>query len=109
MSTVIIPALTGLNNENNPAEALRLTPTESSWLASILFICQPIGSLLSGWLCEPLGRKRAMIIVNIPHIIAWTILIYSTELWQVFLAFGLLGLGAGIMEAPIITYVGEIW
>lgn len=74
-----------------------------------MYICQPIGSLFSGWLCEPLGRKKAMILVNIPHIIAWMILYYSTELWEVFLAYVLLGFGTGIMEAPILTYVGEIW
>lgn len=50
-----------------------------------------------------------MILVNIPHIIAWLMLFYSTTLWEIFVAYALLGLGVGLMEAPIITYVGEIW
>lgn len=67
-----------------------------------------MGSLLSGWICEPFGRKRAMIVVNIPHIVSWLLLYYSTELWHIFLAFILFGFGDGLMEAPIITYIGEI-
>lgn len=31
-STILIPALTGLNSKNNPNETLRITPEESTWL-----------------------------------------------------------------------------
>lgn len=78
-------------------------------LGSISFICQPIGSVLSGWLAGPLGRKRALFIVNFPHIIAWILLYYSKTLTQIYVASILLGLGTGLTEAPIITYIGEIW
>lgn len=64
---------------------------------------------MSGWITEPIGRKKAMFFVNIPHLVAWTLLYYSTTLTEVFVASVLLGLGVGLMEAPIITYVGEIW
>lgn len=73
------------------------------------FIGQPIGSALSGWLTEPIGRKRAMILVNIPHIIAWTMLYHAQTPAQMYAAVVLIGLGTGLMEAPILTYVGEIW
>lgn len=73
-----------------------------------MFIGQPVGSLLSGLLSEPLGRKRSMFIVNIPHVIAWLMLYWAASTEIVFIAFGLLGLGVGLMEAPIITYLGEI-
>lgn len=107
--TIVIPALMGLNNENNPNETVQLTAVQASWLGSIGYIMEPLGSILSGWISEPLGRKRAMMIVNIPHLFAWLLLYYSTTLWEIFLANILLGLGVGVMEAPIITYVGEIW
>lgn len=64
---------------------------------------------MSGWISEPIGRKKAMFLVNIPHLIAWTLLYYSTTLNEIFVAHILLGLGVGLMEAPIVTYVGEIW
>lgn len=88
---------------------LHFSAEEASWYGSIAYISQPIGSAMSGWLSEPIGRKKAMILVNIPHIIAWTMLHFATTHEEVFVAAILLGLGVGFMEAPIITYVGEIW
>lgn len=90
---IIIPALTGISNEYNKNEGLSLTPEQASWLGSIAFICQPVGSVLSGWITDPLGRKRAMFIVNVPHLIAWFLMYNATSTWQIFLANTLLGLG----------------
>lgn len=72
------------------------------------YICQPIGSVFSGLVSEPIGRKKAMILVNIPHIIAWTMLYFTSSVEEIYIAATFLGLGVGFMEAPIITYVGEI-
>lgn len=55
--TIVIPALTGLNSNVNPNEILQLTAVQASWLGSIAYIFEPLGSLLSGWISEPLGRK----------------------------------------------------
>lgn len=77
-------------------------------IASVAYIFEPLGSILSGWITEPIGRKKAMFFVNAPHLIAWIMLYYSKTLTEVFIAHILLGLGVGLMEAPIVTYVGEI-
>lgn len=106
--TIVIPAIRGISSNADQYETLTLSATQASWLGSVAYICQPIGSLLSGLLTEPIGRKRAMIVVNIPHIIAWAMLYMAGSLEEVFIAAILLGLGVGFMEAPIITYVGEI-
>lgn len=50
-----------------------------------------------------------MILVNIPHIIGWYVFYNSTTIAELYFATILLGLGVGFMEAPVITYVGEIW
>lgn len=105
--TIVIPALRGLKNRDAD-EFLYLTDVQASWFASIAFICQPLGSVLSGIVLEPLGRKKSMIFVNVPHIIAWMMLYFARSLYELFTAAILLGLGVGFMEAPIITYVGEI-
>lgn len=55
-----------------------------------------------------LGRKRAMMVVNIPLIIAWFLLTNATEVWQIFMANILFGLASGLTESPTITYIGEI-
>lgn len=61
----------------------------------------PIGCLLSGSITQPVGRKRAMQLVNIPFLCAWLLFHFSTEVWQVFLALCLTGLSGGLLEAPV--------
>uniref|UniRef100_A0A336K6S6 CSON014626 protein n=1 Tax=Culicoides sonorensis TaxID=179676 RepID=A0A336K6S6_CULSO len=104
---IIIPQLTGVRNRA-PDEFLVLNDMQASWFASLAFICQPLGSCLSGVVLEQIGRKKAMMIVNLPHIAAWLMLYFAQDLRTIFLANILLGLGVGFMEAPVLTYVGEI-
>ncbi|XP_055326069.1 facilitated trehalose transporter Tret1-like [Sitodiplosis mosellana] len=49
-----------------------------------------------------------MILVNVPLIIAWFLMYTAGSVWQIFVANILLGLGVGLMESPVITYIGEI-
>lgn len=73
------------------------------------FLCQPLGSLLSGPLLDYFGRKKALFIVNIPHVMAWLLMHFAWDVPSLFIANALLGIGTGVMEAPSVTYVGEIW
>lgn len=63
---------------------------------------------MSGFLASWLGRKRSMIFVNIPHIVGWIILYAAKNVDQIFMGNILLGMGNGLMESPVILYVGEI-
>lgn len=58
---------------------------------------------------DPLGRKSAMMVVNIPLGIAWFMMYRAASISEIYVANILLGLGVGLMEAPTITYIGEIW
>lgn len=49
-----------------------------------------------------------MILVNFPHILGWLLTYFATSLTQLFVAAIIMGVGIGFMEAPLITYVGEI-
>jgi MFS family permease len=73
-----------------------------------MYICQPLGSVLSGIVLERLGRKKSMILVNFPHLIGWFIFYFATSVPMLYVSAVIMGLGIGFMEAPIITYVGEI-
>ena len=73
-----------------------------------MYICQPLGSVLSGIVLERLGRKKSMILVNFPHLIGWFIFYFATSVPMLYVSSVIMGLGIGFMEAPIITYVGEI-
>lgn len=95
--TILIPGLSGID----PEESFVLGPEAISWVSSINLICVPVGSVLSGPLTQPLGRRRAMQLVNIPFLAAWTILRFSSDVWQVFVAMSLTGLAGGLLEAPV--------
>lgn len=63
---------------------------------------------MSGPIVDHFGRKKANFLVNIPHLVAWILMYFSWNVPTLFIANGLLGLGTGVMEAPINSYVGEI-
>ncbi|XP_075984583.1 facilitated trehalose transporter Tret1-like [Anticarsia gemmatalis] len=92
----------------NASEGLSLNEEQASWFGSLPFLSQPFGALASGPIVDYFGRKRATFLVNIPHVIAWILMYFSWNLPSLFIANALLGLGTGIMEAPISSYVSEI-
>lgn len=96
-STILISALSGLNPTLNPNETLSITPDQSVWIASMTMIFQPVGAVLTGF-TEPLGRKRSLILVNIPYAIAWIMLYFAQDLIMIYGAFAWLGIGIGVME-----------
>ncbi|XP_053615226.1 facilitated trehalose transporter Tret1-like isoform X2 [Plodia interpunctella] len=89
-------------------EGLSITKKQASWFGSLAFLCQPLGSLFSGPLLDHFGRKKALFLVNIPHVIAWVLMYYAWDVPSLFIGNALLGIGTGIMEAPSVTYVGEV-
>ncbi|CAH2054601.1 unnamed protein product, partial [Iphiclides podalirius] len=100
--TIALPVLL------NAPEGLSLNDIQASWFGSLSSLTQPFGAFLSGPLVDYFGRRKANFIVNLPHIIAWILMYFAWNLPSLFLANALLGLGTGIMEAPINAYVGEI-
>ncbi|XP_044268553.1 facilitated trehalose transporter Tret1 isoform X3 [Tribolium madens] len=102
--TILIPSLSG----SDPNEPISLGQEAISWIGSINLICVPIGCLLSGAATQPIGRRRAMQLVNIPFLTAWLLFYFSTDVWQIFLALCITGVTGGLLEAPTLTYVAEI-
>ncbi|PSN43829.1 hypothetical protein C0J52_10065 [Blattella germanica] len=101
-STVIIGRL---HDSKGP---IVLDDDRASWIGSIHFICQPLGSLASGVLTELMGRKRVMVLLNIPFLVGW-VLIWLAPSYEVLLVANVIhGLSMGLVEAPICTYVGEV-
>ncbi|CAH0402311.1 unnamed protein product [Chilo suppressalis] len=100
--TMVLPAVM------DAPKGLSITMEQASWFGSIAFLCQPLGSIFSGPLMDYFGRKKSLFLVNIPHVIAWLLIYYAWDVPSLFIGNALLGIGTGIMEAPAITYVGEV-
>ncbi|CAH0394487.1 unnamed protein product [Bemisia tabaci] len=103
-STIVVPVL--LNNKD--PRGLSFNESQATWFASLPMLCQPLGSALSGLISGPLGRKKSLMLVNIPQILGWLMLHSATSVEIMYLAAAIQGLGSGFMDAPVLTYVGEI-
>ncbi|XP_072930372.1 facilitated trehalose transporter Tret1-like isoform X2 [Epargyreus clarus] len=101
--TILIPAV------REPAEEeMKLEQSEISWIGSINLIVVPLGCAMSGVVTTPLGRRRAMQLVNVPFFVAWLILHFATSSAHLYAALSLTGLAGGLLEAPVLTYVAEV-
>ncbi|KAK5646890.1 hypothetical protein RI129_005354 [Pyrocoelia pectoralis] len=102
--TILIPPLTDVKSN----EEIHLDESQTSWISAILPITSMTGSVLSGLVTEPFGRKRSMIFLTIPSLMTWIIFYFSTEMWHIFATLTLQGLTNGFIEAPILAYVSEV-
>ncbi|XP_021706334.1 uncharacterized protein LOC5568062 isoform X2 [Aedes aegypti] len=108
-STIVIPAIQGGEGRGpSMEEGFTLSRDEISWLSSINLICVPLGCLFSGMLTQPIGRRRAMQIVNIPMFIAWILFHLADDVHFLYCGLALAGFSGGLSEAPVLTYVAEI-
>ncbi|KAH8359792.1 hypothetical protein KR093_008883, partial [Drosophila rubida] len=129
--TIVIPAIQGGEGRSDGRNGeIVLNKDEISWFSkfpsvghscrlpnqtpkmplagSINLICVPLGCLFSGMLTQPLGKRRAMQFVNLPILAAWLMFHFATRTEHLYAALCLAGLGGGLMEAPVLTYVAEI-
>ncbi|XP_026850637.1 facilitated trehalose transporter Tret1 isoform X1 [Drosophila persimilis] len=106
--TIVIPAIQGGEGRSETNSDIILNKDEISWFSSINLICVPLGCLFSGVLTQPLGKRRAMQFVNLPILAAWLMFHFATRTEHLYAALCLAGLGGGLMEAPVLTYVAEI-
>uniref|UniRef100_A0A182PR94 Major facilitator superfamily (MFS) profile domain-containing protein n=1 Tax=Anopheles epiroticus TaxID=199890 RepID=A0A182PR94_9DIPT len=107
--TIVIPAIQGGDGREPALERdLILSRDQISWLSSINLICVPLGSIFSGMLAQPIGRRRAMQLINIPIFIAWMLFHFASDVTFLYLGLALAGLSGGLGEAPVLTYVAEV-
>ncbi|KAB0804541.1 hypothetical protein PPYR_01511 [Photinus pyralis] len=81
---------------------------EVSWLGSTLWLALVVGCLGSGFLTEPIGRKRSMQLVTIPYVSSWIGFYFATKIWHLYLILIIMGFFSGVLEGPSITYVSEV-
>lgn len=105
--TIVIPAIQGGEGRDPDADIV-LNRDEISWFSSINLLCVPLGCIFSGMFTQPLGKRRAMQIVNIPILAAWLLFHFSSNIYHLYAGLCLAGLMGGLMEAPVLTYVAEI-
>lgn len=82
--------------------------TEESWIASMSSIGTPIGCLMSGYMMDMFGRKRSLIITEIPALLGWLLIAFATDIRLIYAGRFFVGLGSGMVGAPARVYTSEV-
>ncbi|KAJ6645782.1 Facilitated trehalose transporter Tret1 [Pseudolycoriella hygida] len=91
----------------DPSSDLLVTRDEASWIASLVTLSLPIGSLIIGPLIDRFGRKPIAIATTIPFLISWILIATAKNVATLYVARILAGMAAGLTTVALI-YVSEI-
>ncbi|XP_076680073.1 facilitated trehalose transporter Tret1 isoform X2 [Andrena cerasifolii] len=103
-SAIALPQL----QEPNSTIPITEGSSEESWIASMSSIGTPIGCLMSGYMMDVLGRKRSLIITEIPALLGWILIACATDIRMIYAGRFFVGLGSGMVGAPARVYTGEV-
>lgn len=103
-SAIALPQL----QEPNSTIPIVADSAEESWIASMSSIGTPIGCLMSGYMMDVLGRKRSLIITEIPALLGWILIAFATDIRMIYAGRFFVGLGSGMVGAPARVYTGEV-
>ncbi|EFN64692.1 Sugar transporter ERD6-like 4 [Camponotus floridanus] len=86
---------------------LNITENEESWIASLVTITLPIGSLIVGPLMDKFGRKTVCLLSCIPAAVSWVLLILANSLITIYAARVVAGIAAGLTTVGLV-YISEL-
>lgn len=68
----------------------------------------PIGCILSGYMMDMFGRKRSLIISEVPALLGWLLIAFSQNVGTIYAGRFFVGLASGMVGAPARVYTSEI-
>ncbi|XP_050681691.1 facilitated trehalose transporter Tret1-like isoform X2 [Leptidea sinapis] len=87
---------------------IQITENEASWIASLSSVGTPIGCILSGYLMDNIGRRRTLILTEVPLILGWLLISAAQNVPMIYVGRLLIGLGSGMVGAPARVYTCEV-
>uniref|UniRef100_A0A8D9DTT1 Facilitated trehalose transporter Tret1 n=1 Tax=Cacopsylla melanoneura TaxID=428564 RepID=A0A8D9DTT1_9HEMI len=100
-SAVLIPQLM------QPSSHIQITYHESSWIASLGVISNPLGALMSGTIMEVWGRKTTLQVAAFPFLTGWLLMACADNLVNLCIGRFITGVAIG-MGSSTYVYVSEI-
>lgn len=88
-SAILIPQLEDENSD------IVVTKSQSSWLASVVVLIVPFGSIIGGFVMERFGRLNTIKIAAIPSICGWIMIATATDFYSILFGRLLTGLASG--------------
>ena len=66
-----------------------------------------MGCILSGYLMDRLGRRKILIVTQVPMILGWLLIAFASRVEMIYAGRLLVGLGTGMVGAPARVYTAE--
>lgn len=63
---------------------------------------------MTGYMMDTLGRKKSLIITEIPALMGWLLISFASNVEMIYLGRFLVGLGSGMVGAPARVYTSEV-
>ena len=99
------PALPHL--ESNESE-IKVSSTEASWIASLLHVGAIFGYMLYPYMIDSIGRKNTLLLLIIPQLASWILTIFAKDVYSLYAARIICGLGYCAGYAVQGIYISEI-
>lgn len=101
-SAIVIPQVEAEDSD------LKLTASQTSWIASVIVLAVPPGCLIAGVLMEWIGRLNTIKCASIPCVIGWVMIATATNMPVLLIGRILTGLGSAVGTSPAIVYITEV-
>ncbi|XP_071454715.1 trehalose transporter 1-like protein isoform X2 [Hetaerina americana] len=101
-SAILLPKL------NAPTSDIIITKGDASWLASIITIIAPIGSLMAGPVMQTLGSRATIMVALVPYALGWILIVFSNGLTMLLVGRLITGLATTFGNTPCMVYITEI-
>lgn len=81
---------------------------QTSWIAALGVISNPLGSLIAGLCAEWFGRRSAIALASLPHVAGWLLIALAKNLPLLYVGRFVSGIGMG-MANGLYLYVSEVF
>ncbi|KAL2742823.1 facilitated trehalose transporter Tret1 isoform X2 [Vespula maculifrons] len=80
--------------------------SETSWIASLGAVSNPVGALVAGFCSECFGRRSAIALATLPHATGWLLIAFAKNVPMLYVGRFISGIGTGMANA-LYLYVSE--
>ncbi|GLH14423.1 facilitated trehalose transporter Tret1-2 homolog [Gryllus bimaculatus] len=98
------PALVSMAEPNS---TLSVTPSQGSWVGSLMPAAALFGGMAGGFLIEWLGRKTTILATAPPSAIAWLLIFGASNVGMLYAGRILSGFCVGVTSLSLPVYMGE--
>ncbi|XP_055850404.1 facilitated trehalose transporter Tret1-like [Episyrphus balteatus] len=95
------------NTSDSPLD-YGISTAEEGWIGSLTAVGAFFGALSIGFIASRLGRKWTILTSSIFFAISYILLMVGSNIWYIYAARVLQGLGGGIANGVIPIYIGEV-